>query len=485
MTERGGRPGRGRPGQIDSGARRRGAGPTLARLIAVRVLERVERVRAYADLALHDALAQSNLASADRALATELVYGTLRWRGRLDHLLHRVVDREWDDLEPLVVTTLRIGAYQICFCDRIPDSAAVDEAVRCTRAVGAERASGLVNAVLRRLAREAGEIAFPELENDPVGHLEHALSLPHWIAERWLADYGAEPAAALARACNEPPPLTIRANRQRAGRDPLLEKLRPGHPAAHACRLAPAGIVLGRKGNPAQDPLFLAGEYTVQDEASQLVSELLAVRPDDFVLDVCAAPGTKTTAIAETLSKAGGVLALDRNPQRLNLVARSARRLGLSGISTLRRDATAALGDLPVPTGWPAAQSGAPLFDRILVDAPCSGLGTLRRNPDARWRVRPSDPRQLAALQSAILARAADVLRPGGGLVYSTCTVLREENEDIVNSFLSGHPGFRLVPKPELPAVLAPVLGDEGFLRCFPHLQDSDGFFAARLERIE
>ncbi len=480
------RPGRGRPDSTNGsgGGRRRGGGPTLARLIAVRVLERVERVRAYADLALHEALAHSNLASADRALATELVYGTLRWRGRLDYLLRSALDRDLAELEPLVITTLRIGLYQICFSDRIPNTAAVDESVRCARALGAERATGLVNAVLRRLARDADQVAFPELEEDALGHLEHALSLPRWIAERWLSDYGAEAAAALTRACNEPPPLTIRANRKRGDRDRLLEKLRGNFPAARACQLAPNGIVLGRKGDPGRDPLFLSGEYTVQDEASQLVLELLDVQPDDRVLDVCAAPGTKTTAIAEAQSEAGRVLALDRNAQRLNLVARSARRLGLSGISTLRRDAAEPLTDLPTDAGLAAPPEGA-RFDRILVDAPCSGLGTLRRNPDARWRLRPGDPLQLADLQRAILESGAEVLRPGGTLVYSTCTILCEENEDVVRGFLANHPSFRLASKAELPATLSPVLDDDGFLRCFPHVQDSDGFFAARIIRID
>jgi 16S rRNA (cytosine967-C5)-methyltransferase len=483
MSEQKQRPGRGRPLRDVSGAtRRRGPGPTLARLIAVRVLERVERVRAYADLSLHHALAQSNLAGADRALATELVYGTLRWRGRLDYALAGAVDGELSDLEPLIITTLRIGAYQIFFSDRIPTSAAVDEAVRCAKALGAERAAGLVNAVLRRLARDKDEVPLPKLEADPLAHLEHALSLPRWIAERWLSDYGPEQAAAFARACNEPPPLTIRANPKRLTRDALLAKLSPSFPKAEPCKLAPTGIVLGRKGDPTRDESFRAGEYTVQDEAAQLVVALLAVEPDDCVLDVCAAPGTKTTAIAEALGDGGRVIALDRNGRRLNLVGRAARRLGLAGISTLIHDATRSLQglDLGDEATEEATRNG---FDRVLADVPCSGLGSLRRNPDARWRVRATDPAALAVVQAQILARAADVTRPGGVLVYSTCTVLREENEDVIESFLSQHSEFRQVPRAELPAILGPVLDESGNLHTFPHHHDADGFFAVRLER--
>ncbi|MBW2698438.1 MAG: 16S rRNA (cytosine(967)-C(5))-methyltransferase RsmB [Deltaproteobacteria bacterium] len=479
MDERPQRPGRGRP---DGVARRRGAGPTLARLIAVRVLERVERVRAYSDIALHHALAQSNLSGQDRALATDLVYGTLRWRGRIDHVLSQFVERKLADLESMVLTTLRLGAYQILFSDRIPNIAAVDEAVRCARAVGADRATGLVNAVLRRVASDGGAVRFPLLEDEPVLHLQHALSLPTWIAERWIADYGAEAAANLARICNDPPPFTVRANRQRTNRETLLGSLLPDFPEAAPCRMAPDGLVLGHKGDPGRDARFRDGDYTVQDEASQLVVEMLDPQPSDRVLDVCAAPGTKTTAIAERLGEDGSVLALDRHAARLNLVARAARRLGLRGISTLQCDANVPLPELPFAAEQPIPKGGS-RFDRVLVDAPCSGLGAMRRNPDARWRVRPTDPAQLAEVQQSILANAAVTVRPGGVLVYSTCSVLREENEAVVEQLLARYEDFRLATSAELPTALAPTLDESGYMRCHPHIHGTDGFFAARLIR--
>ena len=486
MTERRSRPGAGRSGTgndsgHEGGIRRRGSGPTVARLAAVRVLERVERVRAYADVALHHALAQSNMASADRRLATDLVYGTLRWRGRIDYLLGEALDRKLGSIEPPVLTALRMGVYQIHYSDRIPDTAAVDEAVRCTRALGAERATGLVNATLRRVARERDKVVFPDWEEDPLGHLEHALSLPRWIAERWLADHG-NAAPALAEACNRPPPHTIRANLQRGSRDELLGRLQEDFPDARPCTLASRGIVLGRSGDAGRDPRFREGQYTVQDEASQAVVDLLDVEPHHRVLDVCAAPGTKTTAIAEQLSDRGSVLALDRHAGRLGLVAQSARRLGLRGISTLTRAATRPLDDLPLAADEPTPPGGAH-FHRVLVDAPCSGLGALRRNPDARWRLRASDPPRLGAIQASLLERAARVVSPGGSLVYSTCTVLSEENETIVDRFLESHSNFQLAEPKTLPPALASVLDERGLMRCQPHINDSDGFFAARLER--
>jgi 16S rRNA (cytosine967-C5)-methyltransferase len=437
------------------------------------VLERVERTGAWADVLLNAQLGRSALSAADRAFATDLVNGTLRWRGRLDFLLSQLLDRELEKLEPLVANALRLGAYQVVLCERVPDTAAVDQTVRCVRAAGAERATGLVNAVLRRLAARHRSIPLPALDADPLGHLVHALSLPGWLAERWLAQFGPERAAALARASNDPPPLCVRANRRRVSPAELLDELRARFPEARPCRLSRDGIVLGRRGNPALDPAFRAGRFTVQDEAAQLVVALLDPQPDELVLDACAAPGGKATAIAERVGDGGRVLAVDRHARRLDLVRREARRLGLAGLIAVERDATRALAEL----------ASERRFDRVLVDAPCSGLGTLRRNPDARWRVSPRDPARLAETQRQLLASAATCLRPGGVLVYSTCTLLPEENEAVVSAFLHEAADFALAPPAAIPEEARAVVGDDGFLRCFPDLHDTDGFFAARLER--
>ena len=451
----------------------------------MRVLDRVQRSHAYADLSLHHHLAQSRLGAPDRGLATEIVYGTLRWRGRIDWLLEQLLERPMDRLEPVVASALRVGAYQLLFTDRIPASAAVDEAVRCVRALGVERATGLVNAVLRRLSKEHAEMALPQLADDPIAHLTHALSLPGWIARRWLDAYGAEQAAALAEASNARPPLTVRANTRVISRDDLLEELAPRFPDATPCAYARDGIRLGRKGDPQRDPAFLAGRFTVQDEAAQLILDLLDPRPGELILDTCAAPGGKTTGIAERLDGRGGVLALDRKRERLALVARTARRLDLPGVHTLERDASQSLEDLP--GDWAADLAGSseprePLrFDRILCDVPCSGLGTLRRNPDARWRVSETAPADLARIQQQILERSAAALGPGGCLVYSTCTLTPEENEDIVRAFLRARPSFRIASRDELPEAVRPLVDDEGFLRSLPHVHDMDGFFGARL----
>jgi len=457
----------------------RGAAPTRTRLIALRVLERVQRAGAYADLLLHATLARSSLNSPDRAFATDLVYGTLRWRGRIDFMLSHLLVKDLDKLEPLVATALRMGAYQILFSEKVPVTAAVDESVRCIRAAGVERATGLVNAVLRRLVAEHEEIALPTLEDDPLEHIMHTLSMPSWIAARWIELYGPEDAAALARASNKPPPLTVRANSRRNSAEELLVELRERFPDAARCRYARDGLVLGRRGNPAIDPAFLDGRFTVQDEGSQLIIGLLDPQPGERVLDVCAAPGGKATGIAERVGDDGAVIAFDRHSNRLDLVRRASRHLGLECVQCAEADATRSLVDA----------LGAPFepLDRVLVDAPCSGLGTLRRNPDARWRIGSGAPALLAEKQLTILRNAAAVLRPGGILVYSTCTLLPEENEEIVESFLNSPGGaeatFELASASETPEEVRDLVGPDGFLRTFPHRHDADGFFAARLVR--
>ncbi len=465
-----GGPGRPRPSARGPAGPRRHASPTQARALALRILERVEHAGAYADLALGAALGSSDLAPRDRAFVTDLVYGTLRWRGRLDFMLSAVSDRPLAKLEPGVRTLLRMGAYQILMADGVPVSAAVDQTVRCARSHGASHAAGFVNAVLRQLARRAETIRFPALEEDPEAHLSHALSIPAWIGAEWIRQLGPEDAAKLARASNQVPPLTARTNIAVCDREQLLSELCTRLPDVSASEHAPLGVELGHRGNPATDPAFIEGRMTIQDAASQLVVEWLDPQPGERVLDLCAAPGTKTTAIAERVGPKGRVVAVDRSQRRLRLVGRACRRLKLENVTTLELDATSDLGGIP----------GGP-FDRILVDAPCSGLGTLRRNPDARWRIEPTDPAALAEIQTALLRRATEILGPGGSVVYSTCTVWPEENENVIRAILAGDEG--LAHSEAVPDAVRPFVEADGFLRSWPHRHGIDGFFAACLSR--
>jgi 16S rRNA (cytosine967-C5)-methyltransferase len=439
-----------------------------ARGVAFHVLERVERDRAFADIVLHAALGTARLERRDRGFATELAYGTLRLRGRLDAALAQSLDRPFQKLEPVVRNLLRLGAYQLLCLPNVPDPAVVDETVTLARKVGVERATGFANAVLRGLARkrDAGALVYPDFATDPIGHIETWGSLPRWLAERLVDQLGAPEALAFALACTEAPPRTVRVT-ARADRDAVAQAL-GGRPT----RFAPQGVT-----NAALDPVraegFDRGEWVIQDEASQLVPLLLGAEPGDTVVDCCAAPGTKSVQLAEQVGPRGEVIALELHRSRLALIHSAARRLGLSNLRPLERD---------VAQGFDL--QGQRWFRRILVDAPCSGLGTLRRNPDARWRVRPDDVLRAADSALSILASAARYVEEGGVLVYSVCTFTPEETSGVTARFLESHPDFRVDdPRPFLPEPARTLVTSADALATWPQRDGCDGFFAVRMVR--
>jgi 16S rRNA (cytosine967-C5)-methyltransferase len=430
------------------------------------VLVRVERDRAFADLLLHAELRRADLDRRDRALATELTYGTLRLRGRIDFVLQHVLDRDLAKTDVRVRNLLRLGAYQILFSSGIRDAAAVSESVEMAKTGGLNRAAGLVNAVLRDVARRADSIRFPDLEEDPVAYLMHWASLPRWIAERWTDVFGRNEAAALAEASLGAPPRSVRVA---ASADVDAIALRLG---GERCRFAPRGIT-GCHVDPVRDEGFERGEFVVQDEAAQLVPLLLGVAPGETVVDTCAAPGAKAMQVAEMVGPDGEVIALDVHPNRLSLVWREARRMGFANIRALERDSAQGF-DL----------RGRQRFPRILVDAPCSGLGVLRRNPDARWRLSPEDLPRLVDLQLGLLRSAARYLDSGGALVYSVCSLDPEETEGVVTRFCEAEPDLRRDdPRPFLPEPARVLVDDRDALRTVPHRDGCDGFFAVRIVR--
>jgi 16S rRNA (cytosine967-C5)-methyltransferase len=452
------------PPRGKAGAPRRLAAP--AREVAVRVLERVEADASFADLALEHELAARRLSPRDAALAMELVYGTLRWQRYLDWILAPHSRRRLETLDARVRVILRVTAYQIALLDRVPSFAAVNDAV--TLAPGTPGVKPFVNAVLRSFARRAPREREPAAPRDPVDALATRCSFPTWLAARWVARIGREEAEALMRASNERPPLTLRANALRTDRDALAERLAAeeglvGRPTRHA----PEGLVVGPGGAPGSWRAFGDGSFAVQDEASMLVARLLAPGSGTTVADVCAAPGTKTTHIAELMADRGRILAFDREPERLALVREAATRLGITII-----DARAGAVDALAPGFRDAC-------DAVLVDAPCSNLGVLRRNPEVKWRRQPSDLDLASRRQSAILAAAATMVKPGGRLVYATCSLEPEENETVVSAFLQGRPEFAIDPPDRFPL----PLDADGWLRCRPDRHGTDGFAAVRFHR--
>ena len=427
---------------------------------------RVERDGAYADLALHAALGRSDMERRDRALATELAYGTLRLRGRIDYVLQHVLDRDLGKLEPRARNLLRLGAYQILFSNGIPDSAAVSESVELAKRTGLERAAGLVNAVLRQVAKKAKAVRFPDFEEDPVAYLMHWGSLPRWIAERWLEALGPLDARALTEASLRPPPRTIRVS---AGADPdaIGRRLH-----GRRCEFAPRGVT-DLRFDPVRAPGFEQGEFAVQDEAAQLVALLLGAEEGDTVVDCCAAPGGKVCQLAEIVGPKGEIIAFDIHKGRLGLIGREARRLGLSNLRPLERDTVQGF-DL----------RGQQKFKRILVDAPCTGLGVLRRNPDARWRLQEEDVARMVSRQLALLRSVSRYLDEEGVLVYSVCSVDPEETTGVVSQLLESDPGLRVDDaRPWLPEPARVLVGEDGAMRTLPHEHGCDGFFAVRIVR--
>ncbi len=414
----------------------------------------------------------SRLRDEDRRLATELVMGTLRWRGELDFWIERLSGKPLSYFDPEIVATLRLGIYQIRFLGKVPKSAAVNEAVEMAKLAGKRSAAGLVNAVLRKCQSERSQLASRESEPPsalPQGEQSESAcrALPAWLRERWTRQFGPEAMRALARASTRVPPAALRvcgADREEVARRLAREGLRarPGHYANRS-------LVI-ESGNVQSTRTFDEGLVVIQDEASQLVGELVAPQPGDRVLDLCAAPGIKTGQLA--LAQGRGLLvACDLSPRRLQTLKKLLPKPLPEGLrlSLVRLDSSR---ELPFRGE----------FDRVLVDAPCSGTGTLARNPEIKFRLQARDLARLADAQAAILGNALSLLAPGGRLVYATCSLEPEENEEVVARALATSPGFRGLAASELsrefPA-LAAFFGPEGFFRTRPDLHAMDGFFAA------
>lgn len=366
----------------------------------------------------------------DRALTTELVTGTLRWRGAIDYQLQQRSRKPLDKLDAEVLDALRLGAYQLLYLERVPASAVVNDAVGLVRKAGLASAAGFANAILRRLARERGALTWPD-RSDPIEHLAVVHSHPRWLVARWVARAGVEEAERWLRFNNQPPALTLAVNRQRASREALAAALAGEGIETTPTVLAPHGLIV-TAGRALTAEAFRSGACVVQDEASQLIPELVAAVPGDTVLDACAAPGGKTVALAAQCAPSGRVVAADVRARRITLLRETLSRCRLENVSVVHVPAD---GGLPFRDGT---------FARVLVDAPCSGLGTVRRDPDIRWRRVAADLRPLAQGQLQLLRRLAPLVASGGQMVYSTCSSEPEENDEVVAAFLAEHPHFLL-----------------------------------------
>jgi 16S rRNA (cytosine967-C5)-methyltransferase len=453
---------------------RRPAGP---RELALEVLRRVEEQGAYSGLALHGMLTEAELSRPDTALATELVYGTIQRLNTIDHVLSVKVKGWPRKVEPWVRCLLRMSYYQLRWLERVPAHAAVDEAVRIAKKRGHAGIAGLVNGVLRGLLREGVAPALPAgLTAAERISLMH--SHPQWLVERWIAVYGEQTTESMCEANNEPPHSSVRVNRLRTTREKLLADMLEAGLDAALSPLSADAVVASKAGSLADTPWYREGLLTVQDESSMLVAAAADPRPGMTVLDCCAAPGGKSTHLAEIMHNRGRVIANDLHPHKHSLIDRQKERLGLDIVETTISDALA-LPDLLPPDS----------MDVVLLDAPCSGFGVIRRKPEIKWNKTEQDIAGLSELQGKLLRSAAALVKPGGSLVYSTCTIAPEENEQSIRGFLAEFPAFSL--DPEWPAeVLRPlrernIVTDSfsGMVQLLPHHFGSDGFFIARMRR--
>ncbi len=440
-----------------------------ARRAAADILANIDAKGSYGNLELKKYLGSFSLSPLDRGLATELVYGVLRYRLTLDWALGLFLKKDPGGLKPLLRAVLRSGAYQILFLDKIPAAAACSESVRLVKASRFSGFAGLVNAVLRNLARRRDNLPWPPAEGDPEAYLSITYSHPPWMVKRWLGRFSLKEAEGLLRANNTPTPLTFRVQTLRVEGGELKERLaREGFDTRPGLLPETLRVVAGR-GDPAATRAFKTGLFSIQGEVSALAARLLGPQPGELAVDLCSAPGGKATHLAQLMEDRGRVIAGDFHPHRQKLVEAAAKRLGLESIETRVWDARS----------LPAELRGQ--AHRVLLDAPCSGLGVIRRKPDLKWHRQPGDFAPLAALQREILSEGVKLLRPEGRLLYSVCTNEPEETEELLAAFLQENPRLQALPlRDALPPGMAACPGGAG-LHLYPHLREGEGFYFALL----
>ena len=437
---------------------------------ACTVLLRIQKEGSFADQLIDRELSNGTLSGPDRGLFAELVFGVLRRQGTLDHILTGLLDQPLVRLEPLVLILLRLGLYQLLYLDRIPESAAVNESVKLAKQT-LPRASGLINAVLRNYLRHKETITFPDPVAAPAASIAARHSHPAWLVKQWFSQLGEQETELLAEASSRQAPLTLRANTLRVTRDELIQKFSANGIDVSPCPFSPHGILVEGRHHIPNLPGFREGLFVVQDEASQMAAILLEPRAGERILDACAAPGGKATHLAQLMDNRGALTAMDKSSPKLSLIRETTARLGITIIRTLA-------GDL-----LNKAIFAANTFDRVLLDAPCSGLGVIRRNPESKWRLTSDDITRLAGNQKALIRNAFRLLKPGGVLLYSTCSTGVEENESVVEDFLSRNSDCVLEDLNEIFPIYNELFTQQGMLRTWPHRHAMDGFFAARLRK--
>ncbi|MBN2028997.1 16S rRNA (cytosine(967)-C(5))-methyltransferase RsmB [bacterium] len=438
-----------------------------ARHLAVNILDRVFRSNSYATIMLDAYFKKYTYSPEDRALTTELVYGTLRWMGWLNHMLQQTYHGKWVKVPPIIQRILEIGLYQILFLNRIPEYAAVHEAVKMAKEEKGPAWGRVVNGVLRQIVRHRQGLIPPSIEEDPVLAISVRWSHPEWLVERWIQELGIERTRSLCQANNERPKISVRINRLKTNRLEMVEHLGRAGFHAEVSNLLDEFITVDHGGGLTTLPSFSQGFFSIQDVSGGLVGRLMDPQPGETIIDLAAAPGGKTTHMAELGDDRLVIIAVDRYITRIWKIQKNQKRLNLKGIFPI-------LGN--------GCQIGLKQADKVLVDAPCSGLGVIRRRGEIKLRFTPDKIPGLVHLQKSLLSAGAHFVKRGGILVYSTCTVLPEENDCIVNDFLKSHPRFQV--EDGRPFVHSTVVSDRGFVETWTDYHGIDGSFAVRFKKI-
>lgn len=443
---------------------------TQSRQVALQILQDIDRRKAYTDIAIDRAFQKNTLNSSDRRLCTELVYGIIRHQRTLDSLIDQLGKKSSQQQPPDLRRILHLGLYQLRYLNQIPPSAAVNTSVELAKANGLKRLTGVVNGILRqyiRLSREHDPLNLPENVTQKLGIL---YSFPDWIVDTWIQQWGEETTEKLCQWFNQTPTIDIRINPLKTTLDATETQFNQANIEVSRLSNFPQALRLPKKiGAIPTLPGFQTGEWTVQESSAQLVSYLLDPQPGETIIDACAAPGGKTTHIAELMQDQGTIFACDRTPSRLKKIQQNVQRLQLQSIKIIQ-------GDSRQLNQWHETA------DRVLVDVPCSGLGTLHRHPDIRWQQTPEKIQLLVKLQQELLIQAATWVKPQGTLVYATCTLNSLENEQVIRAFLAKYSHWQ-IEFPLQTLLFTPFITSSGWLQILPHQHHSDGFFMVKLKK--
>ncbi|PYG87383.1 NusB antitermination factor [Ruminiclostridium sufflavum DSM 19573] len=443
----------------------------LARETALKILYDINENSAYSNISVNKYLENSSLKELDRAFATDLVYGTVKWLLQIDYIIEKFSSVKMKKLSPWIINILRIGIYQLLHTDKVPVSAACNTSVDLAKRYGHQSSSRFVNAVLRSIAKRIDSLPFPD-KTDMAEYFSIIYSHPKWMAEKWISLYGPEFTETLLKSNNEKPDFTIRVNTLKTSRNQLVEELHKEGVKTKEGRYGQEAIILENPSSIAKLNAFKDGLFQVQDESSMLVSRILAPEERELVIDVCSAPGGKSTHLAQLMNNTGTVIARDIHPHKLKLVEKAAARLGTDIIKTELFDACL-LDEKMIGKA-----------DRVLVDAPCSGLGIIRKKPDIKYSKGSGRADELVRLQRKILSNASKYVKEGGCLVYSTCTIQPEENLENITAFLEENKAFRLIGFEELmPQSLKINTSREGYIQLYPNINQTDGFFISKMIR--